>query len=473
VLMANHGLLVASDDFEEARTLTARTVDTVNQLTRAVPSPKAPPPHSGLNLTAAMASLRGALLRLTHQRFIVRAETSSLSRWVASPTGLPVTRIPALNPDEITYCRRLPMMVTKRDLTAKDPASAIATGLDRYLKKHRLPPKVAVLANMGLAGVGSTPQAADAAIEMCLSAVGSKLFANRFGGAKPLTRTQAEYIETWEVEKFRRSLMETCKTQPLAGRIAFVTGAASGLGRNLAIGLSKAGALVGCADIDMAGLTSTVEEIGVDRAIPLRTNVTDETSVAEAMAILVSSFGGLDVIVNAAGIAPSHPLVDFPVEHWTKTLEINLTGYFLVAREAARIFMKQGAGGSIVNISSKTGLEASVNNSAYNATKAGEIHLARGWALELGKHGIRVNAIAPGNVFRGSKIWNAQYIRDCARKKGIKPEEVIPYYIGLSALRKEIVPEDIINGVTFLASDAAANITGQTLVIDGGQVLVR
>ena len=128
--------------------------------------------------------------------------------------------------------------------------------------------------------------------------------------------------------------------------------------------------------------------------------------------------------------------------------------------------IRQGVGGSIVNLSSKTGLEASVNNTAYNATKAGEIHMARGWALELGAHGIRVNAIAPGNVFKGSKIWNPDYIRAAAKKKGIKPSEVIPYYVGLSALKQEIEPVDVANAVIFLASDAGRRITGQTLVVE-------
>jgi 3-oxoacyl-[acyl-carrier protein] reductase len=130
-------------------------------------------------------------------------------------------------------------------------------------------------------------------------------------------------------------------------------------------------------------------------------------------------------------------------------------------------------GGSIVNLSSKSGLEASRSNTAYNATKAGEIHMARGWALELGEHGIRVNAVAPGNVFQGSKIWNPEYLRACAKKYGIRPEEVIPYYVNMTALKREITGADVADAVVFLCSDRARTITGQTLVADGGQVMVR
>lgn len=177
--------------------------------------------------------------------------------------------------------------------------------------------------------------------------------------------------------------------------------------------------------------------------------------------------------MNAASIAPPYPLVELPVEAWRRTLEVNLTGYFLTARAAARIMIEQGMGGSMINVSSKSGLYPSRNNSPYNATKAGEIHMARGWALELGERNIRVNSVAPGNVFEGSKIWNPDYIRAAAEKYGIKPEQVIPFYVSKTALKREIKGQDIANIVVFLCSDAARTITGQTIVADGGQVMVR
>jgi len=263
----------------------------------------------------------------------------------------------------------------------------------------------------------------------------------------------------------------------LAGRSALVSGAGSGLGRAVAEGLARAGARVGLLDIDLEAAEEThsriSQAVGPHHSLALRCDVTDEAQVIEATARVAEAFGGLDVAVAAAGIAPAHPLVEFPVEAWRRALEINLTGYFLVGREAARHMVRQGRGGAIILLSSKSGLEASKANSAYNATKAGEIHLARGWALELGRHGIRVNAVAPGNVFKGSKIWNEEYIRACAEKRGIRPEEVIPYYVGLTALGVEIQPEDVAGVVVWLASDAARVVTGQTIVCDAGQVFVR
>jgi NAD(P)-dependent dehydrogenase (short-subunit alcohol dehydrogenase family) len=263
----------------------------------------------------------------------------------------------------------------------------------------------------------------------------------------------------------------------LAGKIALVTGSGSGLGRGISEGLARAGAKVALVDIDLAAAEDTcatvTRDLGAVTCLAVHCDVTDETAIAHAFNRTVDEFGGIDICVPAAGIAPAFPLVDFPVGAWRKSLEINLTGYFLVAREAARIMTARKRGGSIVLVSSKSGLDASKNNSAYNATKAGEIHLMRGWAQELGPAGIRVNAVAPGNVFQGSKIWNDEYIKAAAKKRGIKPAEVIPYYIGLTALGIEILPQDVAATVAWLCSDYARCITGQTIVCDAGQVFVR
>ena len=263
----------------------------------------------------------------------------------------------------------------------------------------------------------------------------------------------------------------------LKDKVAIVTGAGSGIGRSIAIGLARAGAKVGLADIDTQASQETADliqkELQDASVCPVACNVTDEESVAAAFKAVVKEWGKLDTVVNAAGVAPAFPLVDLPVDKWRFALEVNLTGYFLMAKYAAQIMIAQNDGGSIVNISSKTGLDASKNNTPYNATKAGELHMARGWAMELGEHNIRVNCVCPGNVFEGSKIWNPEYIKVCAEKYGIKPEEVIPYYVNKTMLKKEIKGQDIADAVVFLASDNAKMITGQTLVVDAGQAMVR
>ncbi len=260
----------------------------------------------------------------------------------------------------------------------------------------------------------------------------------------------------------------------LNGQVALVTGAASGLGLGVAKGLLAAGASVVFTDVDADGLAAVATALACpERVHTARCDVTDETSVAAAFDAALARFGRLDGIACCAGVAPAFPLADFPLAKWKLGLEINLTGYFLCGREAVRILGAQGRGGWMVLLSSKSGLEPSKNNSVYNATKAGELHLARGWALELGGQGIRVNCIAPGNVFKGSKIWNETYIAEAAKKKGIRPDEVIPYYINLTSLKRDILPDDIANAAVFLASDAARCVTGQVLVVDSGQVWTR
>ncbi|TVR18164.1 MAG: SDR family oxidoreductase [Planctomycetota bacterium] len=260
----------------------------------------------------------------------------------------------------------------------------------------------------------------------------------------------------------------------LSGQTALVTGAASGLGLGVARGLYAAGAHVCLTDIDAEGLQDSAKTFADPSRITTATvNVTDEDSVAAGFDHLLATWGRVDAIACCAGIAPPYELVDFPLDKWRLALDINLTGYFLVGREAARIMRAQSHGGSMVLLSSKSGLEPSKANSAYNATKAGELHLARGWALELGRDGIRVNCIAPGNVFEGSKIWNPEYIAKAAAKKGIQPDEVIPHYNSLTAMNAEIKPQDIANAAVFLCSDAARRMTGQVLVVDAGQVWTR
>ncbi len=261
---------------------------------------------------------------------------------------------------------------------------------------------------------------------------------------------------------------------PLVGQVAIVSGAASGLGLGVARGLYKAGAAVLFTDVDAAGLQQ-VEATFNDpaRVHTAVVDVTNEQSVADGFDAALKRWGRVDGIACCAGVAPAGPLEDFPLAKWNLSLAINLTGYFLFGREATRIFKAQGHGGAMVLLSSKSGLEPSKNNTPYNATKAGELHLARGWALELGPVGIRVNGIAPVIVFEGSKIWNPTYIAEAAKKKGIKPEEVIPHYINLTALKRDIKPDDIANAAVFLLSDAARCVTGQVLVVDSGQVWTR
>jgi sorbitol-6-phosphate 2-dehydrogenase len=262
------------------------------------------------------------------------------------------------------------------------------------------------------------------------------------------------------------------KSLSLKGKAAIVTGGASGIGRGIAEGLAAADAGVAVADINLEAARKAAAEItqrGGGRAWAVAVDVTDKRSVERMVEATVAEFGRVDILVNNAGIAPSFPLADFPEADWDRTVAINLKGYFLCAQAVARALIRQAQGGSIVNISSKSGVRGSADNSAYNATKFGVIGLAQGWAQELAKHRIRVNSVLPGNVIRGSGIWSQEYIRARAGNAGITPEQVEEYYNRKVPLGRQCTPEDVANTVLYLVSDLSSYITGCSHLVDGGQ----
>jgi NAD(P)-dependent dehydrogenase (short-subunit alcohol dehydrogenase family)/rhamnose utilization protein RhaD (predicted bifunctional aldolase and dehydrogenase) len=472
VVLENHGLFVSQNEAKTCLELSRSVTDAGSRWLgrrRVHPQsfrPLAPAVAASAANEALLPALRGTLLRGGAPPSLVRQDPTPLAaELVRSREALSLAARGVLTPDQVLYCRSRPL-VLKAEISERWERDVRA-----YHERWGADPRVVLVPKRGVFYAAKDLSLLKVLGEVYRSAMAAFLRTHGRGGPRLLSSRQAAFVESWQHEVFRGSTGGG--TQPLAGRVAAVTGAGSGLGRNIAAGLIRAGATVFGLDVDAASLKEAACSEPWARLVGIPCDVTDEAAVASAFAAVERSAGGLDYLVNAAGIAPSFPLVDFPVAAWKKSLDINLTGYFLCAREAARSLLRQGAGGGIVNITSKSGLEASKANSAYNATKAGEIHLMRGWALELGRAGIRVNCVAPGNVFKGSRIWNEAYIRDRARQKGIRPEEVIPYYTSLSALGKEIEPEDIASAVVFLLSDASRNVTGQTLVVDGGQVMVR
>jgi NAD(P)-dependent dehydrogenase (short-subunit alcohol dehydrogenase family)/rhamnose utilization protein RhaD (predicted bifunctional aldolase and dehydrogenase) len=465
IFMENHGLLVSAADARECLALHNDWVARCERyFSPTAPAVRRAPEMDSAALRRTMVELRRAWRAARGAAPFVRVSDDPELAGAACGGAAEILAAGSLTPDHIVYTGAHAVLAESlEELSAKlKPALA-----------EKAPPRLALVRNVGTFLLAEDPVKLDAAEGLAVAAAKIVRLAAGRGGAHNLSPSSADFIINWEAEHYRARLLDTAAA-PLVGRVALVTGAASGLGCGVAQGLVEAGAAVAFGDIDDPGAeAAAAASADPRRALPLHMDVTDERSVAAAFDQLLRHWGGVDIIVCAAGIAPPYELVDMPVDKWRLALEINLTGYFLVAREAARIMRAQGDGGAMVMVSSKTGLDASRANSAYNATKAGELHLMRGWALELGPDGIRVNAVAPGNVFEGSKIWNSEYIEAAARKRGIKPEEVIPYYTSLTALKREIKRSDVAAAVVFLCSDAARCITGQTLVVDSGQVMVR
>jgi len=470
LFLQNHGLLVTAEDAQQVVRQVRRVVRVCES---GLKRPRArslrrPDAHA---IAAAQVAVRRAVWEATGRRVAVRHFLDrSIAQFLARGDAKRLLSAPPLTPDELAYAGNSVLW-----LDMPEPGG-IARKLRAQVQKGGRPSAGFLVDGLGLFATG-TDRTIPIVKEVATASLLVRGYAADLGGPKPLTRPQREFIMAWEGERYRRRIATGPERADLSGHVAAVTGAGSGLGRSIALGLGRAGAAVALADIDAQAAAETAallaEAAPGGPAMVLACDVTKERDVESAFRAVRRRWGGLDILVNAAGIAPAYPLVDLPLAQWRATVDVNLTGYFLMAREAARLMIPQGMGGSIINVSSKSGLEASRSNTPYNATKAGEIHMARGWALELGEHGIRVNCVAPGNVFEGSRIWSPEYIEACAKKHGIAPEEVIPYYVDMTALKRRITGEDVADAVVFLCSDRARTITGQTLVPDGGQVMVR
>jgi sorbitol-6-phosphate 2-dehydrogenase len=250
-----------------------------------------------------------------------------------------------------------------------------------------------------------------------------------------------------------------------------VTGAGQGLGEALARRLAVEGACVAVADINGEAaerVAASIEETG-RRAVGIRANVTDESDVDRMVEQTVEALGGLEILVANAGILKAHEILEFPLADWKQVLEVNLTGYFLCARAAARVMAAQRRG-VIIQINSKSGKKGSFRNSAYAASKFGGIGLTQSIALDLAPYGIRVNAVCPGNLLDGS-LWQESLYEQYAKKWGLTREEVRKKYEEQVPLGRGCQYEDVANVVAFLASDESSYMTGQAINVTGGQQL--
>ena len=256
----------------------------------------------------------------------------------------------------------------------------------------------------------------------------------------------------------------------LHDRIALVTGGAQGLGEAICLRLAREGAHVAVADLNLERAEQVAAEIVAQtgrRALAVRVDVTDEGQVEGMVRRTLDEFGRLDVLVSNAGILIAEGVDEFPADRWRAVIEVNLVGYFLCAKHAARV-MKAQKSGAIIQINSKSGKQGSYKSSAYAASKFGGIGLTQSVALELAEYGVRVNAVCPGNLL-DSPLWVDSLYKQYAKKWGITEEEVRQKYIEQVPMRRGCTYEDVCNVVVFLASDQSSYMTGQAINVTGGQ----
>ncbi len=325
---------------------------------------------------------------------------------------------------------------------------------------------------VGLISFAKDRATARIAAEFYINAINVMRGASGVSKYKGLDEQEAFNIEYWLLEEAKLARMP--KPKPLQGRVALVTGAASGIGLAIAEKLASQGACVTIADINDTGMADVAADFGKrfgkDNVHTVNLDVTSEAAVIAGFESTVARFGGLDIVVNNAGIAIPAPAEDTSLEVWNKQLAILGTGYFLVGREGFKLLKRQNCAGSMIYIASKNGMVASPGTSAYGAMKAMEIHLARVLAAEGAAFGIRVNTVNPDAVLRGSKIMSEGFRQSRAASLKIKPEELEDHYRKRSLLQRSVYPEDIAEAVYWFASDASNKSTGNILNVDAGHL---
>jgi rhamnulose-1-phosphate aldolase/alcohol dehydrogenase len=328
-------------------------------------------------------------------------------------------------------------------------------------------PLIVLVPGVGMFSYGANKQTARVAGEFYVNAINVMRGAEGLSTYAPIDETEKFRIEYWALEEAKLARMP--KAKPLATRIALVTGAASGIGKAIATRLAAEGACVVIADLDLSRAQAAAAEIGnTDVAVGLQANVTDEAQVQAAVDATVLAFGGLDLVVNNAGLSLSKSLLETTVADWDLQHDVMAKGSFLVSRTAAQVLIGQKLGGDIVYISSKNSIFAGPNNIAYSAAKADQAHQVRLLAAELGEHGVKVNGINPDGVVRGSGIFAGGWGAKRAAVYGVAEEDLGKYYAGRTLLKHEVLPENVANAVFVLCSADLSHTTGLHIPVDAG-----
>ncbi|MBY6540008.1 bifunctional aldolase/short-chain dehydrogenase [Rhodococcus sp. BP-349] len=372
----------------------------------------------------------------------------------------------------------LPTTASMEDVSARLRELHVAYREDyaRYYTEHAeaaspamrgADPAIVLIPGVGMFSFGANKQTARVAGEFYINAINVMRGAESVSTYAPIDEREKFRIEYWALEEAKLARMPAPK--PLATRIALVTGAASGIGKAIAQRLAAEGACVVIADLDVEKAAAAAAEIGgADVAVGIAADVTDEGQIAAGFADAVLAFGGVDLVVNNAGLSISKPLLETTVKDWDLQHDVMARGSFLVSREAARIMIEQGLGGDIVYISSKNSVFAGPNNIAYSATKADQAHQVRLLAAELGDHGIRVNGINPDGVVRGSGIFAGGWGAKRAAVYGVEEEKLGEYYAQRTLLKREVLPEHVANAVFALTGGELTHTTGLHIPVDAG-----
>ncbi|MDF2725552.1 MAG: bifunctional aldolase/short-chain dehydrogenase [Paenibacillus sp.] len=407
--------------------------------------------------------------------------------FVSGRSSAELSQIGAACPDHLVHTKVVPLFIDwtpdandVEGLKAKlvDGIAAYKEQYKAYFERNKnegdvifeTAPRVILIPGIGMINTGKSWAMSQVSGALYHRAIAVMRGATALGDFVSLTENESYNVEYWPRELYKLTLAPA--EAEFSRKVAFITGGAGGIGSETARRLVSEGAHVVLADLNLDGASKVAQEIndkyGANRAIAVKMDVTKEEQIMAAYAETSLAYGGVDIIVNNAGLATSNPFDQTTLNEWNLNMNVLGTGYFLVAREAFKLMKEQKIGGAMVFIASKNAVYAGKNASAYSAVKALEAHLARCIAAEGGEFGIRVNTILPDAILQGSAIWNSSWRNDRAAAYGIEPDQLEEYYRKRTTLLVNIYPRDIAEGIAFFASSKSEKTTGCMLTIDGG-----
>jgi rhamnulose-1-phosphate aldolase/alcohol dehydrogenase len=496
VLMEKHGLVTWG---ETSRECYDKTISIINEAARFIEQKieeknafggqkyrPLPPEKRREILAQVLPVVRGAV---SDQKKMILSwdDADDVLQFVNSHDAYELSQIGAACPDHLVHTKRVPLFVDWNPESGDVDAllEAVVNGIEQFKEQYRAyfernknegdqmfepAPRVILIPGIGMINTGKSLAMARVSGALYHRAIAVMKGATALGRFVSLNENESYNIEYWPLELYKLTLAPP--EAEFSRQVAFVTGGAGGIGSATCRRLVAEGAHVVIADLNAQGAQKLADELnaqyGEGRATAVKMDVTQEKEVQNAYAEAVLAYGGVDIIVNNAGLATSSPFDETSLEEWNLNMNVLGTGYFLVAREAFRLMKNQNLGGNMVFVGSKNSIYAGKNAAAYSSAKALETHLARCIAAEGGQYGIRVNSVLPDAVLQGSQIWNSAWRNERAAAYGIQPDELEDYYRKRTTLLVNVYPEDIAEAIAFFASSKAAKTTGCMLTVDGG-----